>query len=85
MLEQPLVLDVRAREEFETGNHPGSLNIPLPELSGRVRELDPRRPILVCCEAGTQCLSAKALLEQKGFTRVRNAGSWQRIEHMREL
>ena len=85
MLEQPLVLDVRPREEFETGNHPGSLNIPLPELPSRARELDPRRPILVCCASGTQCVSAKAVLEQRGFTKVRNAGSWQRIEHMHEL
>lgn len=85
MNDQPLVLDVRAREDFETGNHPGSLNIPLPELPSRAGELDPHRSILVCCASGTQCSTAKTLLEQRGFTRVRNAGPWQRIEHMREL
>ena len=41
------LLDVRQPGEYEAEHIPGSLLIPLPELSDRKTELDPGKPVLV--------------------------------------
>jgi rhodanese-related sulfurtransferase len=40
------LLDVRQPSEYEKGRIPGSKPIPLPELSNRLRELDPQKPVI---------------------------------------
>ena len=42
-------LDVRDAEEFETQKIPGSINIPLLELPGRLGELDPENWYIALC------------------------------------
>jgi rhodanese-related sulfurtransferase len=74
-----LILDVRTPLEFAQGNHPGSLNIPLQDLPQRFQELDPRRPLVVCCASGGRSSMAKALLDRLGFEDVRDAGPWHRV------
>jgi rhodanese-related sulfurtransferase len=73
------VLDVRTKAEFMSAAHPRALNIPLDQLGGRLKELDPKRPILVCCESGSRSSVAVSLLKRAGFTEVANLGSWRRI------
>ena len=41
------LVDVRQPGEYEAGHIPGSRLIPLPDLGGRVNEIDPRKPTLV--------------------------------------
>ncbi len=41
------LLDVRQPGEYEASHIPGSLLIPLPELTDRVHELDPKKPTIV--------------------------------------
>lgn len=41
------LLDVRQPGEYEASHIPGSLLIPLPELTDRIHELDPKKPIIV--------------------------------------
>lgn len=40
------LLDVRQPSEYEKGHIPGAKLIPLPELAGRLGELDPRKPVI---------------------------------------
>ena len=40
------LLDVRQPTEYEKGRIPGAKLIPLPELAGRLGELDPRKPVI---------------------------------------
>jgi rhodanese-related sulfurtransferase len=40
------LLDVRQPGEYEEARIPGSKLIPLPELSNRIGELDPEKPII---------------------------------------
>ena len=72
-----LVLDVRKPEDFtgEQGHIPGALNIPLPELSARMEELNDRqqRPIVTICRTDRMSSAAARLLAQQGFTDVRVA------------
>jgi NADPH-dependent 2,4-dienoyl-CoA reductase/sulfur reductase-like enzyme/rhodanese-related sulfurtransferase len=67
-----LVLDVRAAGEFAAGSLPGAINIPLDELRDRLHQLDPRRPTVTVCQAGQRGYVAQRILQQSGFTNVRN-------------
>jgi rhodanese-related sulfurtransferase len=74
------IVDVRTKAEFRGGAHPKALNIPLDELEARLKELDPARPVLVCCETGSRSGFGVGLLKRKGFAEVANLGSWRRIQ-----
>ena len=63
------VLDVRPEEEFAAGHLPRAINIPLRELSRRLREISKSREIVAYCR-GAYCVlafEAVALLRDRGF------------------
>ena len=70
------VIDVRTSAEFRRGHGEGALNIPLDQLEGRTKELDPSRPVVLCCASGSRSGMAVSLLKRRGFTDVHNAGPW---------
>ena len=74
-----LILDVRTAQEFAQCHAPGSRNVPLDQLASQLPKLDRTRSILVCCASGARSGMAKAMLERAGFTKVDNAGPWQRL------
>jgi rhodanese-related sulfurtransferase len=74
------IVDVRTRAEFRSAAHPKAINIPADQLEQRARELDPARPVLVCCETGSRSGFAVAFLKRQGFKEVHNLGSWRRIQ-----
>ena len=41
-----ILLDVRQPSEYEKERIPGAKLIPLPELPGRLKELDPQKPVI---------------------------------------
>ena len=72
-------LDVRSQAEFASCNAPGSINIPLNELSSRLAELPKDRDVVVFCASGSRSGMAKMMLKAKGFKQVHNAGTWGRV------
>ena len=63
------VLDVRPQDEYESGHLPTAINIPLRDLSGRLREIPKSREIVAYCR-GPYCVlafEAVALLRERGF------------------
>jgi sulfur dioxygenase len=68
------VIDVRSTEEYEgpEGRIPGSLAIPLPELTGRLAELDRESPTVVVCHSGARSALATQQLIKAGLKRVAN-------------
>ena len=70
--ECPTVVDVREPWEYKQGHVPGAILIPLGQLSSRLGELDPEKPVAVICASGSRSQSAAALLGQKGFKTVYN-------------
>ncbi len=63
------VLDVRPSDEFEAGHLPRAINIPLRELSRRLREIPKSREIVAYCR-GPYCVlafEAVAKLRERGF------------------
>lgn len=68
------VVDVRPREEFESGHITGALSVPLGELKRRLRELPKSREVIAYCR-GRYCvysLEAVTLLRKHGY-RARRA------------
>lgn len=73
--DEPLVIDVRTRREFQGGAYPGAINIPLDELPRHFNELGGfSREITVYCASGARSSYARQLLTQQGFTKVENGG-----------
>jgi rhodanese-related sulfurtransferase len=63
------VLDVRPPEEFVSGHVPGALNIPVEQLTRRLRELPKGKEVVAYCR-GPFCLmsfEAVQLLRKKGL------------------
>lgn len=73
------LVDVRNPGEFASGHAPDSVNIPLPELAARAKELDPNRWVVVACASGTRSAMAAHKLKALGFKQVMNAGSWRNL------
>lgn len=73
------IVDVRTAAEFAAGSHPGSVNIPLNELTSQLNRLNRQKPVIVCCASGARSSVAASVLKRNGFDQVWNAGSWTNI------
>ncbi len=73
------IIDVRTPGEYQSGHIAGSINIPLNELPGKLRQLDKTTPIITCCASGMRSGSAKSLLIANGFQNVHNGGGWMSL------
>jgi len=66
------LLDVRQPSEYERGHITGAKLIPIKQLSERLDELDPGKPVLAYCAVGGRSRAAAQLLSGRGFTEVYN-------------
>ena len=74
------VIDVRTVREYNGGHYPGSVNIPVNQISARSKTLgDTSKTVIVYCHSGMRSASARKLLLNKGFKNVINAGSYHHI------
>lgn len=71
----PVVIDVRTAGEFSGGAFPGAINIPLDELQMRIQELgNSDRDITLYCASGARSAYGQRVLNQLGFSNVKNGG-----------
>ena len=72
---EPLIVDVRTPQEFTGGAYPGAINIPLDEIQKHLSKFgSPSREIIVYCASGARSAYAQRILQQQGFTNVKNGG-----------
>ena len=74
---KPVVLDVREKWECQVASVAPSdqfelLCIPMGEITSRLNELDPDRPIACLCHHGARSMSVAAYLAREGFESVAN-------------
>jgi phage shock protein E len=70
-----LIVDVRTPDEFADESYPGAINIPVGNLSARMKELEPKtKPIVVYCASGARSAMAAQMLKASGWVDVVNAG-----------
>lgn len=67
---QFVLLDVRAKPEFEQGHLEGATHIYLGELPERLDELDPKEAIITFCGSGQRALIAASVLKRSGFEKI---------------
>lgn len=70
--DESVLLDVRSVKEVERGSIAGAINIPIDELRQRLDELPRDKDIHVYCQVGLRGYLAARILQQHGFTRVKN-------------
>jgi phage shock protein E len=70
-----LVIDVRAKQEWDQGHFSTAVLIPVEQFEARLAEVgaDKGRPVIVYCRAGTRAAVAETILRRNGFTKVINA------------
>jgi rhodanese-related sulfurtransferase len=84
--EEVLVIDVRSEGAWQKRPIPGSINIPLSEMSKRHKEVPLNREIILFCTCPNEVTAARAalLLRKYGITRVRplvgGADAWLEVQ-----
>jgi len=66
------LLDVREPFEYEIARIPGATLIPLGTVAARVSELNPNEEIVLQCKGGVRSAQALGILQQAGFTKLKN-------------
>jgi len=76
-----VIVDVRSPSEYAGGHVKGSVNIPLPQLSGQLHKLkNKNQTIITCCASGMRSASARGILMQNGYHQVYNGGGWYSLQ-----
>lgn len=73
-LENPNVIDVREKDEYENGHIKGALLMPLNTLPNKIQFLDKTRTFHVVCHSGARSTIASQYLAQNGFKVVNVMG-----------
>jgi len=72
---EPLIVDVRTAQEFASGAFPGAINIPLDEIQKNINKFGSHSTeIIVYCASGARSAYGQKVLQQLGFTNVKNGG-----------
>lgn len=71
---KPLIVDVRAADQFAAGHVPGAISIPQADLPSRAGELPEDRdaPIVMVCAIGRTSKETTLYLKSLGYRNVRN-------------
>lgn len=76
------LIDVRSKGEFASGSVKNAVNIPLNEISSKVKSLKNKENIVVFCRSGMRSKQAQSILKQAGITNVFNGGSLQNMKNI---
>lgn len=77
-----VIVDVRSPIEFLGSHIKGSINIPLPEMEYRIKEMKAiAKPIVLCGADKSQCNKAERYLKSKRID-CKNGGEWQRLNNL---
>lgn len=68
-----IIIDVRTVAEFAEGNVPGSLNIPLDEVTDHLQQFKEYEvPVVLCCRSGNRSGNAMQWLQSQGVDNLYN-------------
>ena len=69
---EAVIVDVRARSEYDSGHIKRAINIPVADLRTRYVELDSAAETAIYCSSGNRSILGASLLAQRGFARLMN-------------
>jgi len=67
-----IVLDVRERDEYNSGHLENAINIPMSELKNKFRSLPSDKTIIINCYSGKRSLLALNFLKDQGYDNLIN-------------
>ena len=74
-----VLLDVRSKQDYDSGHIPGSVNIPWREMGRVLREYpDVSTPFYIYCKNGSRSRQAVTLMKRLGYKNLTNIGGIQR-------
>ncbi|MEE8571586.1 MAG: rhodanese-like domain-containing protein, partial [Candidatus Bathyarchaeia archaeon] len=65
-----IIVDVRTREEYDSGHIEGAILIPVSELEGRIIELSKEEELLIYCRTGNRSSNSVNILKANGYTKI---------------
>jgi phage shock protein E len=74
-----LLIDVRSKEEYNSGHIPTAINIPYTKIQKETEKIPKEKPIIVYCKVGGRASIAEQKLIESGYKKVINFGginSW---------
>lgn len=71
-LSKVTLIDVRTPDEFALGALKGTVNIPLDDMRGRIKEIPTDKPVYLYCGVGLRGYLASNILLQNGYKEVKN-------------
>ena len=74
-----IIVDVRTKEEFDSGHLVDAINIPEEELEKNLNKLDKNKYIFVYCRSGRRSHNAMIKLNKNGFKNVIDLGGYEKI------
>jgi len=76
-----VIIDVRTKQEWDSGHIEGATHIPLKNLSNKIDEFtkDYNEEILLYCRSGNRSGKAKKLLDEIGYTNTKNLGGIKNV------
>ncbi|OON70046.1 rhodanese-like domain-containing protein [Hymenobacter sp. CRA2] len=77
-----VLLDVRTPTEFAAGHLRGARNVNFlsTDFADQVAKLDPGATYVLYCKSGNRSSQAIALMQQKGFKQLFNAGGFEALK-----
>lgn len=78
-----VVIDVRTVGEFKSGHVAGSLNIPLDQVSKKMKKIKQmNKPVVFCCASGMRSAQATGMLKNAGIESVYNGRTWGKVDRL---
>jgi len=79
------IIDVRTKEEFDSGHLVDAINIPKEELEKNLNKLDKNKYIFVYCRSGRRSHNAMIKLNKNGFKNVVDLGGYEKITFFKKI
>lgn len=80
--DNPFLVDVRSREEFNSGSCKGAVNIPVDQIQNQLSKFKDKKNIVVFCRSGMRSSQAKSILEKNGVVNVTNGGGFENVHRI---
>ncbi len=80
----PLIMDIRPREEYEMGHWPDALNFPNEEIDRWKNKIPRKRILLIYCGHGGSSMVLARALGQEGYRTYTVVGGYEAMKKVRK-
>lgn len=79
--QEPLIIDVRKKSEYDSEHVINAVNIPLNEINSHLAEFPKDKPFVLHCQGGYRSMIASSILKQRGWDNFEDVvGGFEKIK-----